>query len=367
MQNMQNYQKMMMMYGNMNKPRFYDPRRMNKQSKTALVRENFRDARIGFYKRITKYDSKPIPYSDDCDPGKANHICEVKVVHDHALDVAEQFSEVGATGFTKGNKMNPLILNVVGKDFDGNDFASTEDLRDELINMRTSFCSNPIKPNIFPIKNQYCVYTPYVIVMRNRDLTPKTWENCYRINLISTSPLIPENGELIRKFSSKEFSETLAIIENVFQAAILESHHCLILTPFGHEADNNPVDDIIKIYNFCIMRYGHKFKSIVVAIPSHYNKEIYLKYLNEIVKPNEIVQVIDDKYDGIQMHKKLKEKMKEDNNSDEQGETETSSHDINNSAGSNSEISPRQMMAFMQMMKQNPAMFNQLAQMANER
>ena len=99
--------------------------------------------------------------------------------------------------------------------------------------------------------------------------------------------------------SSSDYIKTCTIIENVFQIAIGQDHEVLILTPFGHKEDNNPIEDIIQIYNFCIMKYGHKINKVIIAIPPYYPKNLYLKYLQGIIKPNEIVEEIDKKYEGM--------------------------------------------------------------------
>jgi hypothetical protein len=370
MQNMANMQNMMAMYNNMRMNAIFNPSKVDKSSKRTLINNNISQSRIGFFKQFSKCESMMIPYAP-CNPGKTDNICEVKIIFEHALDVAEQFAEVGAQNFTKANKFNPVVLNVVGKDFTGDNFESSEEMRDEMMNIRTTFCANPMKSGIFPIREKYCVHTPYVNVIRPKD--PRSllaWKLCYRVGFITACP-IQQNGP-VKKFSSSDYVKTCTIIENVFQIAIGLGHQVLILTPFGHEEDNNPIDDIIKIYNFCIMKYGHKFKSIIIAIPPFYPKNLYTMYMQGIVKPNELVQEIDNKYDGLIIQKKIQEKINKNNsdsdsdsnsnkNSDTNSESNKKTNNIDNNNNNNNNNSQlQQMQMFMKMMQSNPNMMAML-------
>jgi len=351
----QNMKNMMDMYNNLRSNQVFNPKKMDNTTKRSLIMQNIGQSRAGWYKNFPKCESVSIPYSA-CDPGKTDNICQVKVVHEHALDVAEQFCEIGTQSFTKNNNLNPVILNIVGKDFTGDNFESCEDIRDEMMNIRTLFCANPIKPGTYPIKDQNCVHTPYVNVIRTKNPSVGLpWEKCYRVGFITTTPI--QQGTAVRKMSSSDFVKTCSIIENVFQIAIGLGHSVLILTPFGHEEDNNPVDDIIMIYNFCIMKYGHKLKSIMIAIPPYYPRDLYLLYLQQIVKPNEIVQEIDNKHEGLMVQKTIQENItKNCSYSDEQTQTESSNSKDDDILDEKDEETKKQFKKFEDMMKNNPKM-----------
>jgi len=34
-----------------------------------------------------------------------------------------------------------------------------------------------------------------------------------------------------------------------------------------HEKDANPIQDILMIYNYCILKYSYKFTNIIISIP----------------------------------------------------------------------------------------------------
>lgn len=290
------------------------PQNIDKSTKRMMINKNISECRAGVFKTIPKYESLSCDFCP-VELGKATSICNVSVVYEHGLDVAQNYAEIGIRNFTQNNKLNPVILNVIGNEFSGSNFESSEDFRDDLMNLRTSFCSKEMKQSIFPIKDICCVHTPFVTVIRPKNPHIfNTAEQCYRIGFISATP-IQQTG-LVKNFTSTDYLNTLAIIENVFQIAIGYDHQVLILVPFGHEEDNNPIGDIIKIYNQCILKYGHKFKSIIIAIPPHYPKPVYNVYSSEILKPNEIVQKVDNKYNGLMIQQKIQEKMVDSNESD---------------------------------------------------
>jgi len=305
--------------GNKNTNSCPDPSNIEKRKKSYIISQNISASISGSYKNIRKYDPMCNSYESmsDNELGKIDHICEVKVIHEHALDIASTITDIGVKNFTKQNKLNPVILNVVGKDFLGRSYETSDEMRDETLNLRTTFCTSTTRNNVLPIKENHCLHTKNILVIRpkNVSLQPNVLlpiSSIYRTDVITTCPITQEKNT--KKMNSNDFIKTCTTIECVFQTALALSNYTLILTPFGYVTDNNPTSDIIKIYNYCIMKYGHKFKSIIIAIPSYYPKQIFDEYQNDIVKPNELCKIIDDKYETIfeeqQIKNKLKEKLK---------------------------------------------------------
>ena len=248
-----------------------------------------------------------------CEHSNVDNICTVSVLHEHCIDIAKRYADVGMQSFTKYNNANPVVLNVIGKDYRHQEYD--EEIHDHVINIRTSFSKSPLQSSIYvPLKNHYCLYTPQAYVIRPPDPDVSEFlppNEMYRTAIISIAPIKQESAD-IEKFSSQDFINTCTNIECVFQTAISWSHYVLILPPFGLE-DNNPLEDTIKIYNYCIMKYGHKFKEIVIAVPPHYPKNVVKMFQDLLIKPNELCKHIDDKYaqiaDEQMMQAKLREKL----------------------------------------------------------
>jgi hypothetical protein len=274
-------------YNNMRNNTLQNPAKLDMPAKRALISQNMNYSRVGIYKNLMKTPHIKVKYETK-NLEKPTNICNVSVVFEHPLDIAQKYSEIGTNNFTKTNNFNPAVLNVIGKDFTGDDFESSDEIRDEYMNIRTTFCTNIIKKNFYPINEKECIYTPYVHVIRQKNVyNLNNLNSVYRVNYISAIPIQQKKST---KFSSTDLINTLAIIENIFQVAMKFNNKVLILSPFGNTIlDNNPTEDIIMLYNLCIMKYGHNFNEIVVAIAPYYGKELYNEYEKKIINPNEIV------------------------------------------------------------------------------
>jgi len=337
MPNMQMMMQFMNMMNNV-KPGIIDPKKIAPGVRKNIVNQNITQSKIGLFKKYPNF--RPVTFScySNYSPGVPNNICEVKVTNEHVLDIAENYAEKGVN-FTPTNKMSPVILNTVGKEFSGTNFESSDEIRDQVINMRTSFNNTVGTNSPYPTKDTDCVYSKSVTIIRpknflNNQFLP--YPQTYRTAMITTSPI--KCTELLsdNKMNSIDYIKTLTTIECVFQAAIAGFHPILILSPFGYnEQDNNPTEDIIKIYNYCIFKYGHRFKEIIVGIPPFLPKQVFDKYSKEIIKPQDMVAEIETKYDQEELKNNLLKK---------------SSPVYANSIKQKSSIEPEQMNQFMQMM-----------------
>lgn len=302
-QNGQNMQQMQQM-----QPTIFDPRKMDARYKRTMVNQTISQTKIGLYKAFPIFKSTSCNYTSNFNPGVPNNICEVTIVHEHMLDAVEPYVEKGIN-YTPTNNMNPVIVNVVGREFNGCNLEACENIRDEIINIRTTF-SNTIGSNPpYPMNEEECVYSRMVTVIKPK--YPSTWlphPQTYRVGMITIAPIKTDKLLSDNKMTCVDFGKTLTVIECIFQTAIAKGHPVLLLPPFGHEDDNNPVDDIIKIYNYCIYKYGHLFKKIIIGVPPHYQQSVFKAYQKDIIKPQEIVLVVDKQFEQEEMKKNLMQK-----------------------------------------------------------
>lgn len=311
MQNMQMMQQMMQTMNNnfmkSNAKFVFDPNKLDKQYKKTLISQTITQTKAGIYKNLMQWKSIPFPYMQNFNPGNATSACETEVLHMHSLDVVELYAEKGII-YTNNNNMNPVVMHVVGKGFTGLNLEANEDTRDETVMLRTTFCNTSGHGNgsHFPLQENQCIYAKAVTIIRPSNPTSfLPPQQTYRTSMITTAPIKAEVLLKNNKMNSKDFIDTCTIIETVFQTAIARGHPILILTPFGHENENNPVSDIIKVYNYCIYRYGHWFKKIIVAIPLYYPKSIFESYQQNIINPTDIIVEIDDECEADEMRQNL--------------------------------------------------------------
>lgn len=349
--NIQNLQMMQMMqnatnyFMNANSKNIFDPNKLDLQYKKTLINQTITNTKAGTYKNLIQYKSISFHYMPNFNPGIPTSVCETEVINEHSLDVAERYAEKGII-YTNNNNMNPVIMHVVGKGFTGLNLESNEDTRDDMIMLRTTFCntSGHGSGTHYPFEETHCVYAKDVSIIRPS--YPTSWipfPQIFRTGIITTAPVKVEKMLKGDKMGSKDLINTCTTIETVFQTAIARGHPILILTPFGHNEDNNPIEDIIKVYNYCIYKYGHWFKKIIVAVPKFYPKSIYDAYSQGIINPANIVLEIENECEADEMRQNLMAK------SATHGQLETQL--VNNNEQFN--LTPEQMQMVMNMMKMN--------------
>lgn len=350
--NMSNFN-MLQTNNTMNAINTIDPNNMPVQYKRLIIQENIALSKLYEYKIFPKYSPTYNKFIPTYDAGNSDNLYNVFVFHEHSIDVAEKYAEKGQQ-ISPDNGLKPVIVNQVTKDFIGTNFETSAELKDEMINMRTnlncvfgsgSYNREPVLGN-----NQVCLYSPVVTTIRNKNFEKLPFPQVFRFGLISITPvnkpqLLDEHTMIIN-----DYKKTLCLIETIFQTAIANEHKALILPPFGLFSDENPIEDIIKIYNYCIFKYGHKIGTIAIAIPPYCPKHIFDIYDKKIIRPQNMFLKVDEKYDQLEFETKLSTK------SSNNLHTEKLSNDQNNN------ISQEQMQNFMKLMSSNPMMMNMMQQ-----
>lgn len=296
---------------------FYNPWKASHKDKCFLANETMAQAIAGSYASFPKLSHVPFSFVKAYEPPEPMGICEVNVVSDHILDVVERYSEKGKDyEKTKNNGANPITVNVVGRDFNGSSLETNDELRDELFNIRTTYSNNFLNTKAFPLKKDECTYLKIITIIRPSFPMQNSFlphHLTFRTALITIAPIKVDPSTYIKgdnylngKMCPNDFVDTLTTIECIFQLAIWKQHPVLILPPFGHnDIDNNPIDDIIKIYNYCIFKYGHVFKKIIIAVPKFYPREVLARYQEKIVNPLEMVADIDKKYEKEEIQRQF--------------------------------------------------------------
>ena len=169
MQSPQNMQNMMQMMQNMMKsqtqPQIFDPTKFDVRTKRTWMNQTIYQSKVGLYKLFPKFKSSTFTFLNNFVPELSDNICEVFVIHEHVLDVAEQYTDKGIN-YDQTNGLNPVVLNVVGRDFSGSNFESCENVRDEILAIRTNFCVTLGNCTCYPMKEDECVYSKLITVIK---------------------------------------------------------------------------------------------------------------------------------------------------------------------------------------------------------
>lgn len=243
---------------------------IEKNLKLQIINQNIYHSRYGNYKNLPLY--KPVKFkSSDINVlfEQLNKIPQVFVINKHPIHIIEEL----------GTKCSPVILNTVGREFDGTKLELCNGLRDHTFILRTNFNAVLGKTPPFPIEDTECIYIKNLSIIRGKKLNGLNLEDIQNFSTIITSPFNKPND-------NTDYIKTVSMIDSVFKIAINEGHGVLILSTFG---DND--SDIIKIYNLAILKYGHLFTSIIIGIPE-WETELFSLYNKHIIIPNKIVDQI---------------------------------------------------------------------------
>lgn len=276
------------------------------KTKQTLINQNIAQSKFGMYAQCLTGNCIKNQLNQNFNIGEVNNICDVDVVNIHAVDAIKDYCQLGFNAGFKEGWMNPVTMCVIGEDFIGSNYPQSEGIRDDTFNIRTNYNTITKNNNPFPIKQNECVYNRFITVIRDNNLQPITdLQNLYRFAIINVAPinkpkLLDEN-----RMESNDFLKTFSTIETIFQTAIAGYHNILVLTPFGNTEDDVPQEDIVKIYNLCILKYGHRFNKIIVAVPIWYGTYMFDLFNDNIVRPQLFEE--DDENKKLKTKKKTKE------------------------------------------------------------
>ncbi len=294
-------------FGNIN------PNNIPTKVKNQVINQNIYHSAYGDYKMCSTYGSIKYPYSNSCEPGPINNICKVLVINKHSLDVANTLCDHGICTLPL-QKPIPVIMYPLGKLFNDINIDSRDGIIEENIILRTNYAFVIKKQtDLFNIKenNRVVVYSNPVTTIRDINYNPLKHDTIFRTGVTAvcfnrSEELITDNNNNKNNIlSASDLLNFQMLIEAVFQAAIGSgSHDVLILTLFGKEF-GIPIDDQIIIYNLCIMKYGHKLKGILIAIPPYESKEVFDHFDKNIINPIELTNDVEMKYKAKTMEQRI--------------------------------------------------------------
>jgi len=256
------------------------------RTKQQYINQNISQSKFGMYAQCLTGPCIKNHFVQNFMLGEINNICEVEVVNMHAVDAIKPYCKLGYNAGFKDGWINPVAMCTIGDDFIGSNYPQSEGIRDDTYNIRTNY--NTITKNNcpFPLKQNECVYNKFITVIREQSLEFITdLQNLYRFGVISVAPINKPKLLDQNRMESIDFITLMGTVETIFQTAIAGSHNVLVLTPFGNTEDEVPQEDIVKIYNACIFKYGHRFNKIIIAVPIWYGEYLFDLFNNEIMKP----------------------------------------------------------------------------------
>ena len=288
-------------------------RRVDK-NKQFLINVNITQCKLGMWQNCLTGRALKTTFVNNFNVGVADNISNVLVINKHAIDVVNEFCDRGYNSNLKDGWMNPVVMCSVNKDFIASNFPQSEGIIDDYYNVRTNYNVTVMNGNPYPLKDKECVYNRYLTTIRDENMNPIDLNNVYRYGVITVAPISKPLLLDDTQMCSESFLNTLSSIETLFQTAIFYGHNILLLTPFGHTDDDVPQEDIVKIYNLCIYKYGHRFKYIIVCIPPWDGNYIFDLFNDGIIRPQDLAENYNDSHDD-KSHDNSDDESEDDNNS----------------------------------------------------
>jgi hypothetical protein len=267
---------------------------MDIKSKKNYITQNNYQCRFGTYKNLVSFPPKKFYYDPhfNLDDDSITNICDVYIKHLHPLLLIKELRDKG---------LNPAVVSSVTNKYDAENLDTYEGFLDEYLLLRTNYCKT-IMPHIYPLHGPEVLYNHNLSIVRNETLNFITESNLIsNFNQMIISPI--ENPKLHKnKLKMSEYFLTKELVENIFQTAILSKNDVLILNDLSCKHTKIPLEDIAYIYNNTILKYGHFFKLIIIAIPLYdpADRAIYSFFDKYIIKPQSLVTISDLDLDNLE-------------------------------------------------------------------
>ena len=268
-----------------------------------IINQNMQQSSVGIYKECPNANSLKFNFVE-YEPEVGTHVCNVSIFNKHPIDIIFELSDTGLN-----IPCQTILLNPMGLNFDGINIESSEGIYDPNIFLRTNY-GHLIKKNsnIFLSKNDTdVIYTKNVTIIRDGNYKFMGLHNVVLMGVVMLFP--PNDIQFIKNKENKHvlnsttFLKLQMIIESAFQLCICDTYSVVVVSIYPIE--NIPIDDQLLIYNYCILKYGHKFKNIIFGIQTN-DIQMFNYIDSNMMKPQDITKDIDSKYETEIMKNKFK-------------------------------------------------------------
>jgi len=165
-----------------------------------------------------------------------------------------------------------LVLNLACFYIAGGGVVKGSMAQEEEIARKTDYMLHSYR-GIYPLKLNEIVFTSNVKILKDENYNKINKSFIKEFDMLAVAAI--KNPKLINnKFSYEDRNITYRKIESIFKFAILYNYEIIILGALGCGAYHNPVEEIIEIFNECIIKYGNNFKKIIFSVYSQRDRII---------------------------------------------------------------------------------------------
>ena len=173
-----------------------------------------------------------------------------------------------------------LVLNLASYKNPGGGVYYGSMAQEEEISRKTDYMKHNCE-GLYPMKLNEIIFTSNIKVLKDENYNRIHRSLIKQFDMIAVAALRNPQLTSNQKFYTNDREITFKKIEGIFKFAIIHGYKILILGALGCGAYHNPPQEIIDIFNECILLYGKKFKKIIFSVYStrDNNYELFNQYI----------------------------------------------------------------------------------------
>lgn len=174
-----------------------------------------------------------------------------------------------------------LVLNLASYKNHGGGVKFGSMAQEEEISRKTDYMKHQCD-GLYPMSFDEMIFTSNIKVIKDEKYNKLKLSQIKEFDMLAVAAI--KNPQVINnKLLTHHRNITYNKIEGIFKFAIMHNYEVLILGALGCGAYHNPPEEIINIYNECIIKYGNNFKKIIFSIYST-RDDNYEKFNNYIIR-----------------------------------------------------------------------------------
>jgi uncharacterized protein (TIGR02452 family) len=159
-----------------------------------------------------------------------------------------------------------MVLNLASRTHFGGGVKNGIIAQEEELFRKTTYGKH-YGAKLYPLKLNEFAFTPSVYIIKDEHYNRLNIDNIFTVDMIAISAL--SNPILVDgKLKKSNYEITLEKIETIFKFALHNGNNNIVIGTFGCGTFNNPLMDIIEIYNICLKKYNGNFINIIFSIKS---------------------------------------------------------------------------------------------------
>ncbi len=212
---------------------------------------------------------------------KELNVVDMKPKYDKTETVVENMDTFTMSDQFLKDGYNPVALNMASNYFPGGGYRKGSSAQEENLFRRSNYYKC-LPKDFYPLNIDQVIYSPKVCVIKDNDynlMSKGFFVSCLACAALRKPKLSDDFLYLLD--NDREIMEMK--IRMIFKVAYLHEHDSMILGALGCGAFGNPPQEVVNIFNDCLLDYSGCFKKIGFAIYSIHDDN-YTIFNNGLVR-----------------------------------------------------------------------------------